>query len=422
MSLRRRAYGPPTALSRGTTSREDPIPAVVPRDETIALLADLVRIPSVNPVLAPDEPHGEGRIAGFIREWLAARGVTARLEEVAPRRPNVVAEIGGGAAPRTASDRGPTLVLCGHIDTVGTAGMTIPPFEPRLENGRLCGRGSFDMKGGVAAVLTAGAALARGAQQGEPLRGAVRLALVADEELTSLGADHFAARYRADGCILAEPTAGQLILAHKGFVWATIRTTGRAAHGSRWDLGKSAIGAMGRVIAALEAHDAHELRTRSHPLVGPASMHCALVQGGVGLSTYAPECVLKIERRTLPGESPDEVIAELKRVIRHAGESAEIALDVARPPMSCDPRSRLAAKVREAVRSVTGSTPEETGVGYWTDAAIFAGAGVPALIYGPAGEGAHEAVEWVDVDSVLQSAEVYVEAARRFCAADDDGG
>ncbi len=390
----------------------------------------MVRIPSVNPVLAPDEPHGEGRIATFIRDWLAARGIAARLEEVAPGRPNVVAQIGGasaspgpggGAIPGAASDRGPTLVLCGHIDTVGTAGMTIPPFEPCLENGRLYGRGSFDMKGGVAAILAAGVALARGAQQGAPLHGTVRLALVADEELTSLGADHFAARYRADGCILAEPTAGQLILAHKGFVWATIRTMGHAAHGSRWDLGKSAIGAMGRVIAALEAHDAHELRTRSHPLVGPASMHCALVQGGVGLSTYAPECVLKIERRTLPGESPDEVIAELKRVIRHAGEAAEIALDVARPPMSCDPRSRLASKVREAARSVTGSTPEETGVGYWTDAAIFAGAGVPALIYGPSGEGAHEAVEWVDVESVLQSAEVYVEAARRFCSANDDG-
>ena len=402
------------AFSRGATSREESISISIStaRNETIALLADLVRIPSVNPVLAPDEPHGEGRIAAFIRDWLTARGIDARLEDVAPGRPNVAAEIVGGD--------GPTLVLCGHIDTVGTAGMTIPPFEPRLEGGRLYGRGSFDMKGGVAAVLAAGAALARGAQAGIPLHGTVRLALVADEELTSLGADHFATRYRADGCILAEPTAGQLILAHKGFVWATIRTAGRAAHGSRWDLGTSAIGAMGRVIAALDAHDAHELRTRSHPLMGPASMHCALVQGGVGLSTYAPECVLRIERRTLPGESPDEVIAELRRVIRQSGEAAEVALDVARPPMSCDPRSRLAGTVREAARYVTGAAPEESGVGYWTDAAIFAGAGTPALIYGPSGEGAPEAVEWVDVESVLQSAEVYVEAARRFCSADND--
>lgn len=386
----------------------------MPRDETIALLQDLVRIPSVNPVLAPEEPHGEGRVAAFIRDWLSARGIEARLEEVAPGRPNVVAEITGG--------NGPTLVLCGHIDTVGTAGMTIPPFEPRAENGRIYGRGSFDMKGGVAAILAAGAALARATREGGPIPGTVRLALVADEELTSLGADQFAARYRADGCILAEATGGQLILAHKGFVWATLRTTGRAAHGSRWDLGRSAIGAMGRVIAALEAHDARELRARTHPLVGPASMHCALVQGGVGLSTYAPDCVLRIERRTLPGETPEAVLADLRRVVADAGEAAEVTLDLARPAMSCDPASRLARAVREAARSVTGSAPEEAGVGYWADSAIFAGAGIPALIYGPSGEGAHEAVEWVDVDSVLRCAEVYVDAARRFCAPSHDGG
>ncbi len=380
----------------------------MPRDETIALLRDLIRIPSVNPALAPEEPHGEGRIAAFICDWLSARGVDARLEEVAPGRPNVAAQIGGGD--------GPTLVLCGHIDTVGTARMTIQPFEPSMENGRIYGRGSFDMKGGVAAILAAGAALARGVREGAGIAGTVRLALLADEELTSLGADHFVARYRADGCILAEATGGQLILAHKGFLWATLRTVGRAAHGSRWDLGRSAIGAMGRIIAALETHDARDLRARTHPLVGPASMHCALVQGGVGLSTYAPECVLRIERRTLPGESPEAVVAELRRVVADAGETAEVTLDFTRPAMSCDPGSRIAQAVREAAQSVTGTAPEEAGVGYWADSAVFAGAGIPALIYGPSGEGAHEAVEWVDVDSVLRCTETYVEAAQRFCS------
>ena len=378
----------------------------------------------MNPVLAPDEPHGEGRIAAFIRDWLAARGIEARLEEVAPGRPNVVAEIGTGPGARGGSSAGPTLVLCGHIDTVGTAGMTIPPFEPRMEGGRIYGRGSFDMKGGVAAILAAAAALARegaGApaarpDRAVPLSGTLRLALVADEELKSIGSDHFAARYRADGCILAEPTGGQLIVAHKGFVWATLKTTGRAAHGSRWDLGRSAIGAMGRIITALETYDARELRARTHPLVGPASMHCALLQGGVGLSTYAPECVLRIERRTLPGESPAAVLGEIRRVVSEAGETAEATLDFARPAMVCDPDSRLARAVREATRSVIGSAPETAGVGYWTDAAVFAEAGIPALLFGPSGEGAHEAMEWVDVESVLRCAQVYAEAARRFCS------
>jgi acetylornithine deacetylase len=294
--------------------------------------------------------------------------------------------------------------------------MTIPPFEPRAEAGRIYGRGSFDMKGGVAAILAAAAELARERATGKPLAGTLRLALVADEELTSLGADHFAANHPADGCILAESTAGQLILAHKGFVWATVRTAGRAAHGSRWDLGRSAIGAMGRVIAALEEHDARELRARTHPLVGPASMHCALIQGGVGVSTYAPECTLRIERRTLPEEAPESVLAELRRVVAEAGEAAEVTLDLARPAMLCEPQSPLARTVRDAAQAITGARPEHAGVGYWTDAAVFSAAGIPSLIYGPTGEGAHEAVEWVDTDSVVRCAEIYAEAARRFCS------
>jgi acetylornithine deacetylase len=375
---------------------------LLPRSEIVSLLQDLVRIPSVNPLLAPQEPGGEARVAAFIREWLASRGIQACIEEAAPGRPNVVAEIGSG--------KDPTLVLCGHIDTVGTAGMTIPPFEPRLEEGRVYGRGSFDMKSGIAAILAAGVALTRA-----DLRGTVILALVADEEFTSLGSDHFVAHHRADGCILAEPTAGDLILAHKGFVWATLRTSGRAAHGSRWDLGRSAIGHMGRIIAALEAHDDRDLRGRKHPLVGPASLHCALIEGGAGLSTYAPECVLRVERRTLPGESPNQVLAELRQVVADVGETAEITLDFSRPSLVCDQDSALAQSVRVAAHAVTGSAPVEGGVGYWTDAAIFAAAGIPALIYGPSGEGAHEAVEWADADSVVRCAEVLFEAARRFC-------
>ena len=373
-----------------------------PRAEIVALLQDLVRIPSVNPSLVPEEPHGEGRVAAFIRDWLAARGIGAALEEVAPGRPNVVATIGGRD--------GPTLVLCGHTDTVGTAGMTIPPLEPHTEGGRLYGRGSCDMKSGVAAILAAAVALTKA-----DLRGTVLVALTVDEEYKSIGSDHFVARHAADGCILAEPTAGELILGHKGFVWATIRTSGRAAHGSRWDLGQSAIGKMGRIIAALEAHDANVLRARRDPLVGPASMHCALIQGGTGLSTYAPNCDLRVERRTLPGELPEQVLGELRQVVADAGESAEIALEFARPALRCDRDSALARSVREAAHAVTGAAPPEGGVGYWTDAAIFTGAGCAALIYGPHGEGAHEAEEWADLESVLHCAEVLVDAARRFC-------
>ncbi len=366
------------------------------------VLQHLIRIPSVNPTLAPDEGQGEAAIAAFARDWLAAQGLRAWLEEAAPGRANAVAEAGDG--------NGPILVLCAHTDTVATAGMTIPPFEPRVEGDKVYGRGSYDMKGSAAAIMVAAGALARAG-----LRGRLLVALVADEEYASVGASDFVQRHRADGCILTEPSEGQLILAHKGFVWAEIVTTGRAVHGSRWDLGVSAIGKMGRIIAALEQFDRDELRRRVHPLVGPASMHCALIQGGAGLSTYAPECRLKVERRTLPDETPAQVARELEDVVRRAGEEAQVRCFFDRSPLVCDREAPIARCVREAATAVTGRPPAEAGVSYWMDAAIFAAAGIPTVNYGPSGAGLHEAVEWVDLESVVTCARILVEAAQRFC-------
>ncbi len=366
------------------------------------LLQQLIRIPSVNPTLVPDEAHGEAAVADFSRDWLAQRGLRAWLEEAAPGRPNAVGEVGDG--------NGPTLVFCAHLDTVGTAGMTIPALDPRVEGGKVFGRGSYDMKGSAAALMSAAAALA-----GTGLRGRVLVALVADEEYASEGASDFVRRHRADACILTEPSEGQLILGHKGFVWAEVVTTGRAAHGSRWDLGVSAIGKMGRIIAALEQFDREVLRKRVHPLVGPASMHSALIQGGTGLSTYAPECRLKVERRTLPGETPEQVVRELEDVVRQAGETAEVRCFFDRSPLLCDREAPVARCLRDAVTAVTGRTPVEAGVAYWMDAAIFAAAGIPTINYGPSGAGAHEAVEWVELDSVVTCARILAEAARRFC-------
>ena len=382
-----------------------PAPSVDPLapESVLGLAADLIRIPSVNPTIAPDEAHGETAVAEFARDWLLRHGVPAHLEEAAPGRPNVVGEIGRA---------GPALVLYGHLDTVGTAGMTIPPFEPRLEGGRLYGRGAFDMKGGVAACMAAAAALAR-----EGHEGRVLLALVADEEYESIGAADFARRHRADGCILSEPSLGRLVLAHKGFVWADIVARGHAAHGSRPDLGVSAIAKMGRIIAALDRFDASVLRSRTSALVGAASMHCSLVRGGVGLSTYAPECTLSVERRTLPDETADQVADELRQIIREAGEEAEVVIRTVRGPLATPADHPLARAVRGAVAAVTGATPPDAGEPHWMDSAIFADAGTPAVNYGPSGAGAHEAVEWVDAESVVTCARAYVEAARRFASA-----
>jgi acetylornithine deacetylase len=373
------------------------------KDAVLELLQDLIRIPSINPTLDPEESEGESALAEFARAWLADRGVNAWLEEAAPGRPNAVAEVGAD---------GPTLVLCAHIDTVSARRMAIPPFEPRVDGNRVFGRGSYDMKGGVAAAMAAVATLADA-----DLGGTVKLALVVDEEHSSVGADQFVANHRADACIITEPTEGRLILSHKGFVWAEIVARGTAAHGSRWDLGVSAIAKMGRIITALEHFDRTVLRRRIHPAVGPASLHCAVVDGGVGISTYAPECRLQVERRTLPGETLEQVAAELEAIVSETGEEAKIDCYFHRTPLICDADEPIARSLRDAARHITGESPEETGVAYWTDAAIFSAAGIPTLNYGPTGEGAHSAVEWVDLDSVVECARVLTDAALRFSGA-----
>ena len=375
----------------------------VTRKQVVEALELLVSTPSVNPTLAPEEGHDERAIAAAAAEWLRERGVEAWVDEVKPTRTNAVGRTGSGER---------TLVFCGHIDTVATAGMTIAPFEPRIENGRMYGRGSFDMKGGVAAVMCALVALAKEQPQGQ-----VMAALVCDEEVASIGAADFVKRYRADACVLTEPSMNgprDLVLAHKGFVWVEIVTTGFATHGSRWDLGISAIGKMGRIIAALERYDREELRKRLAPLVGPASMHCATIAGGTGWSTYSSECRLQVERRTIPGETVEQVLDELRDVIARADEEAEINLVLARSPMTCSSDAPLARCARSALEAITGTEPTDVGVGYWMDAAIFAEAGVPTVNFGSAGAGAHEAVEWVDVDSVVQVANALVQTAHEY--------
>jgi acetylornithine deacetylase len=305
-------------------------------------------------------------------------------------------------------------VLCGHIDTVSAAGMDIEPFAAGVQDGRVYGRGGYDMKGGVAAIMAAAAVLAR-----EALPGRVLLALVCDEEHASLGADDFVRRHTADGatgCILTEPSDGALVLAHKGFVWAELVTEGVAAHGSRWQEGVSAVGRMARIVAELERFDREELRRRTHPLLGPASLHCATIAGGTGFSTYAAECRLRVERRTLPGETAEQVERELLQAVERAGERAQVTLPFHRAPLESDRASPVATAVRSAAAAVTGREPAETGVAYWMDAAVFAGAGIPAVDFGGTGAGAHAAVEWTEVDSWVVTANVLVEAARRFCS------
>jgi acetylornithine deacetylase len=359
------------------------------------LLADLVRIDSVNPDLI-EGAAGEGEIARFAAGWLEGAGLEVEVEEVAPSRFNTVGIARG-------SSGGKTLLLNAHLDTVGVGGME-RPFEPEVEDGRMRGRGSYDMKAGLAAIMLAGAEAARAG-----LRGDVVVTAVCDEEVASIGTARVAERYEADAAIVAEPTEMRLALAHKGFVGFEIETNGRAAHGSRPDLGVDAIAHMGPVLVGIGELDRRLRAERTHALLGSGSLHASVIEGGQEFSSYPERCLLKGERRTVPGETDAQVEGELRELL---GEiEGEVRVVVARRPfeMPAD------APIAQVVARHAGS-PEVVGVPFWADSALLAAAGIPTVVFGPAGEGAHAVEEWVDLASAERCAEIYAAVARELCA------
>jgi acetylornithine deacetylase len=358
------------------------------------LTADLVRIDSVNPDLVPGGA-GEQEIARFVARWLENAGLKVETEEIAPGRCNVVGVARGSGGGRS-------LLLNAHTDTVGVAGME-SPFEPRVEDGRLYGRGAYDMKASLAAIMLAGA---EAAQAG--LRGDVLVTAVCDEEVGSIGSAALAERVRADAAIVAEPTEERLAVAHRGFAWVEIETRGLAAHGSRPDLGEDAIARMGRVLVGLEALDGALRERERHPLLGTGSAHASLIEGGTELSTYPDRCVLCAERRTIPGETQEAVEAEARELLGDLPGSARVTFF--REPFEVNEDEQIVRLVGEHA-----GAPEVIGVPFWADSGLFAGAGIPTVVYGPAGEGAHAAVEWVDVASAERCAEVYMAVAAEFC-------
>jgi acetylornithine deacetylase len=372
----------------------------VPATDTAQLLSELVAIDSVNPSLVPGGA-GEAEIAAFIAGWADRAGLEAELLEATPGRPSLLVRAPG-------SGRGATLMLCGHLDTVTVEGMAHPPHEPRVDGDRLYGRGAYDMKGGVVAAL-----LACREAAGLGLAGDVVVAAVADEEHASLGVQEVLAAARADGAIVTEPTELELIVAHKGFVWGEIEVHGRAAHGSRPHLGEDAIVKMGPVLTALGELDV-QLGAREHPRLGRGSVHASLISGGEELSSYPARCLLSVERRTLPGETAEAVEAELAALAGLAGGTARTLL--VREPFEVDEDSPFAQTVRAAAAGVLGEPPAIGGASYWADAAFISAAGIPTVMFGPAGEGAHAAQEWVSLSSVEAVTRTLVETARRFCA------
>ncbi len=375
----------------------------------IALLSDLVRIESINPDLT-STGSGEAAVAAYVADWLRRAGIDTVVEDVRDGRPNVVARVPGSGGGRT-------LMLNGHLDTVGITGMT-DPLTPRIADGRMYGRGTYDMKAGVAACMLA---LVAAKQRQTPLRGDVIFTAVMDEEVAGQGTRAIAARYKADGALIAEPTELELVVAHRGFVWHEIETHGVAAHGSMPELGVDAIARMGRVLVALEDLG-REMATRpAHPLLKTGSLHAGLIRGGQEPSSYPASCVLSLERRTLPGETAESVDAEYRAILERLASadptfSATMTNTLAYGPMETDPQGPLAQTVRAAASMVLGHEPITAGAPYWTDGATLGEVGIPAVLFGPSGTGAHAFEEWVDLASVKQCVEIYTRVIESFCA------
>ena len=389
-------------------------------DHTLGLLKRLIAIDSINPSLVAGAA-GEAAVARALVEELRSIGLAVEIQEAAPGRPNVVGTLEGRAPGRS-------LMYCGHIDTVGVSGMT-RPFDPAEREGRIYGRGSQDMKSGVAAMIGAARVIA---ESGGLDTGRLVIACVVDEEHASIGADALVTRWRADGGVVTEPTDLAVAVAHKGFEWVEIETEGRAAHGSRPREGRDAIRLMGRVLSALDALD-RDLQSRApHALLGTASLHASVIAGGHELSSYPDRCHLQMERRTVPGEPPGvaggEVQAILDRLRREDPEFRGAAkVTFGRPPHEIAPNHALALAMQEAHRTSapqhpSTSAPEHPstsapviGMSFWTDAAVLSEAGIPSILYGPTGAGLHSIEEWVDVQSVLTCRDALVSLARDWC-------
>jgi acetylornithine deacetylase len=374
--------------------------------DAVTLTRELVRVDSRNPSLVAGGP-GEGAVARALAAVLTTWGLRVELRDAAPGRPNVIARAGRAG--------GRSLMFNGHLDVVGVDGMVHEPWGAEERGGRIYGRGSSDMKAGVAAMCAAAARVAA------DLDGEVIVAAVVDEEYESIGTRALVeAGLRADAAIVTEPTRLAIMPAHLGFAWIDVTTHGRAAHGSRWDLGVDAIRHAGLVLAELDRMDTELLPARGHPLLGRPSVHASLIEGGTGMSTYPDRCTLRIERRTIPGEDAARVRGEIETACRRAAQGrpnfrADVDVTFAQAPSDVAVDAPIVAALSTALRSC-GEPSRIEGMTAWTDAALLNAAGIPAICFGPGDITlAHAAEEYVSVDEIERATKVLAQLAHQWC-------
>lgn len=377
----------------------------------IETLAALVRINSVNS--SYEGGPGEREAATWVRRFFEQRGIEVWEQEVFPGRPNVIARLPGRDATRR-------VIIEAHMDTVSVQGMTIPPFEPRIEDGKMYGRGSCDTKAGLAAMMHAVASLHG---QGVTPPCEVWLAAVVDEEFSFRGVVKLCEGLSGDAAIVAEPTGLRAVIAHKGVLRWRIVARGRAAHSSKPHLGINAISHMARVVLALE-EDHARLAERAHPLLGPGTCNVGVIRGGVQVNFVPDQCAIEIDRRLLPGEKAEAVLAHYQRLLdglRAQDATMDVVMDVVmETPMLVDealetPASSAPVRVASAVLAEMGLDGEPCGVPFACDASKLARQGVPSIVFGPGSiDRAHTADEYVELDQVEQALEFYRRFILRF--------
>jgi acetylornithine deacetylase len=397
--------------------------------DPVSILSDLVKIPSVNPMGRPanGDIYYEHRMTAHLEGLFRGLGLPVERHTVAPLRDNIVTRFDG-----TAANGGPIVMLEAHQDTVPVEGMTIEPFTPRVEAGRMYGRGSCDIKGGMAAMI---AALTRLVKEKPHKRPTVVLVCTINEEHGFTGATHWAATYSGslpasghgpevpppagrskllsrvpDAAIVAEPTQLNVVVAHKGAARWKCSTTGRATHSSQPHLGDNAIYHMAKVLSVLEAYGRDAVpKMASHPLCGHPTLSVGIIGGGISVNTVPDRCTIEVDRRVLPVENAQAVLDHCLDHLRSRLPDVPIVHD--RPYMlttglldsnNGDLAERLMAVIRRH-----GGPGKKTGVPFGTDAPHFAATGCPTVVFGPGSiDQAHTADEWLDLDQLRTAAEI----------------
>jgi acetylornithine deacetylase/succinyl-diaminopimelate desuccinylase-like protein len=354
---------------------------------TEKLLAELIALPSVNPAfLPPRHPSaGEKRVADFLAATAARAGLEVEFQKVLPGRSNVLARLRPPGKIRQ------TILLAPHLDTVGADGTG---FIPQRRNGRLHGRGACDTKGSAAAMFSALCELANA--KSRPQHTEIVFAGLIDEENAQAGSRALAdSGFKADLAIVGEPTKLQVVTAHKGCLWLRLETRGRAAHGATPHLGKNAIHEMARLVDFLETDYAAGLKRRKHKLLGHGTVNVGKISGGAQPNIVPAECVIEIDRRTLPGETENSVRREIAARLRAKKLSAKISSFKLAPALPLETDARLPL-VKQFLRAANQARP--LGVDYFCDAAVLAAGGIPSVVFGPGDIAqAHTADEWISL-------------------------